>query len=383
MINYYEIEISGKNIYRFFEKIIKNKINIFDIKHKLNIIIFKVSYNDYLKIIKLNTIYNIRIINIRGINKVKKLFSFYYIFFCLLFLNIVFIFIYSKMIFFIEIKTENKELKEIIESNYDKYELSLYKFSNSYSNLKKISERIKQDNNKLIEWIEIKHIGVKYEINIIEKIDLDSKNINNTKKNDVVAEKNGLILDIYASSGEIIKNKGDYVKKGEIIISGMIKKNDEVKNIVSAQAKVYAEVWYKVIIEHPFIFEEQVNEKGYKNISINIFNKDIVLLSRKNKSINKEQEIILIKNSIFTLKSIQKYQTNLVKKKYTKKELQNILENMAKKEIVKQLSKNEKILLQKTLKNTTDDVKMNIEVFFKVYENIAIEKDIKLDNIEG
>lgn len=383
MINYYEIEISGKNIYRFFEKIIKNKINIFDIKHKLNIIIFKVSYNDYLKIIKLNTIYNIRIINIRGINKVKKLFSFYYIFFCLLFLNIVFIFIYSKMIFFIEIKTENKELKEIIESNYDKYELSLYKFSNSYSNLKKISERIKQDNNKLIEWIEIKHIGVKYEINIIEKIDLDSKNINNTKKNDVVAEKNGLILDIYASSGEIIKNKGDYVKKGEVIISGMIKKNDEVKNIVSAQAKVYAEVWYKVIIEHPFIFEEQVNEKGYKNISINIFNKDIVLLSRKNKSINKEQEIILIKNSIFTLKSIQKYQTNLVKKKYTKKELQNILENMAKKEIVKQLSKNEKILLQKTLKNTTDDVKMNIEVFFKVYENIAIEKDIKLDNIEG
>lgn len=383
MINYYEIEISGKNIYRFFEKIIKNKINIFDIKHKLNIIIFKVSYNDYLKIIKLNTIYNIRIINIRGINKVKKLFSFYYIFFCLLFLNIVFIFIYSKMIFFIEIKTENKELKEIIESNYDKYELSLYKFSNSYSNLKKISERIKQDNNKLIEWIEIKHIGVKYEINIIEKIDLDSKNINNTKKNDVVAEKNGLILDIYASSGEIIKNKGDYVKKGEVIISGMIKKNDEVKNIVSAQAKVYAEVWYKVIIEHPFIFEEQVNEKGYKNISINIFNKDIVLLSRMNKSINKEQEIILIKNSIFTLKSIQKYQTNLVKKKYTKKELQNILENMAKKEIVKQLSKNEKILLQKTLKNTTDDVKMNIEVFFKVYENIAIEKDIKLDNIEG
>ena len=383
MINYYEIEISGKNIYRFFEKIIKNKINIFDIKHKLNIIIFKVSYNDYLKIIKLNTIYNIIIINIRGINKVKKLFSFYYIFFCLLFLNIVFIFIYSKMIFFIEIKTENKELKEIIESNYDKYELSLYKFSNSYSNLKKISERIKQDNNKLIEWIEIKHIGVKYEINIIEKIDLDSKNINNTKKNDVVAEKNGLILDIYASSGEIIKNKGDYVKKGEVIISGMIKKNDEVKNIVSAQAKVYAEVWYKVIIEHPFIFEEQVNEKGYKNISINIFNKDIVLLSRKNKSINKEQEIILIKNSIFTLKSIQKYQTNLVKKKYTKKELQNILENMAKKEIVKQLSKNEKILLQKTLKNTTDDVKMNIEVFFKVYENIAIEKDIKLDNIEG
>ena len=382
MINYYEIEISGKNIYRFFEKIIKNKINIFDIKHKLNIIIFKVSYNNYLKIIKLNTIYNIRIINIRGINKVKKLFSFYYIFFCLLFLNIVFIFIYSKMIFFIEIKTENKELKEIIESNYDKYELSLYKFSNSYSNLKKISERIKQDNNKLIEWIEIKHIGVKYEINIIEKIDLDSKNINNTKKNDVVAEKNGLILDIYAS-GEIIKNKGDYVKKGEVIISGMIKKNDEVKNIVSAQAKVYAEVWYKVIIEHPFIFEEQVNEKGYKNISINIFNKDIVLLSRKNKSINKEQEIILIKNSIFTLKSIQKYQTNLVKKKYTKKELQNILENMAKKEIVKQLSKNEKILLQKTLKNTTDDVKMNIEVFFKVYENIAIEKDIKLDNIEG
>lgn len=378
MINYYEIEISGKSVYRFFEKIIKNKINIFDIKHNKDIIILKVSYSDYLKIVKLNTIYNIRIINIKGINKIKKTFNFYYIFFCLLILNLILIFIFSKMIFFIEIKVENNEIRKNIEENYDKYGLNIYKFSKSYNNLRKISEKIKEDNNELIEWIEIKHIGVKYEINIVEKINLENKV--NPKKNDIIASKNGLILDIYVKTGEILKNKGDYVNKGEVIVSGSIKKNDEIKNIISADAKIYAEVWYKVSIEHPYIFNEQVNKKGSKNIVLNIFNKDVTLFSQKNKNIEEEKEAILIKNSLFTLKSKNNFEKNLVKKKYSKEELQKKLEKMARKKINDQLKDNEKILLQKTLKNTTDNVKMNIEVFFKVYENIAMEKEINVDN---
>ena len=50
MFNYYEIEISGKYVKNLFSDIIKNKINMYDIKYMTNKIIFKVTYEDYLKI---------------------------------------------------------------------------------------------------------------------------------------------------------------------------------------------------------------------------------------------------------------------------------------------------------------------------------------------
>ena len=48
---------------------------------------------------------------------------------------------------------------------------------------------------------------------------------------------------------------------------------------------------------------------------------------------------------------------------------------MRRKEILKNLKEKEKILLQKTLKKEVIDDKIYLEVFFKVYENIALEKE--------
>ena len=43
-----------------------------------------------------------------------------------------------------------------------------------------------------------------------------------------------------------------------------ILKNDEVKNIVDAKGKVYAEVWYKVKVSHPFIKKENIKTNNAK-----------------------------------------------------------------------------------------------------------------------
>ena len=55
--------------------------------------------------------------------------------------------------------------------------------------------------------------------------------------------------------------------------------------------------------------------------------------------------------------------------------LTNTLEELSRKEILKTLKEKEKILLQKTLKKEVIDDKIYLEVFFKVYENIALEKE--------
>ena len=51
------------------------------------------------------------------------------------------------------------------------------------------------------------------------------------------------------------------------------------------------------------------------------------------------------------------------------------MEELSRKEILKNLKEKEKILLQKTLKKEVIDDKIYLEVFFKVYENIALEKE--------
>ena len=62
--------------------------------------------------------------------------------------------------------------------------------------------------------------------------------------------------------------------------------------------------------------------------------------------------------------------------KYTKEELIKIINNLAKEKIKANLKQDEKILLQKTLKIDEDNDRIYVEVFFKVYEDIAKLQEI-------
>lgn len=73
-------------------------------------------------------------------------------------------------------------------------------------------------------------------------------------------------MKIVAENGEIIKKKNDYVKAGDIIISGEIHKNDEVVDNIPASGSVYAEVWYKVKVEMPISYKEELLTGKNKNI---------------------------------------------------------------------------------------------------------------------
>ena len=121
-------------------------------------------------------------------------------------------------------------------------------------NINKIKKQILEKHKNRIEWLEIENVGTKYIIRVEERI------LNNIEENgsprDIVAKKDAIIKRIDAYSGEVLKNKLDYVRRGDIIISGNIHLNEEVKNHVEAKGKVYGEVWYKVSLEYPLHYEE-------------------------------------------------------------------------------------------------------------------------------
>ena len=366
------VTIKGKNPKRPFEEILKKKIDIYDIKYKQNEIKIVIKYQDYKKIEKIKTICDISITKLIGIKRIKQLVMTYKIFFIFLSFSIITIILLSKTIFTINIKTENKTLKTLIKDELYKYNITLFSFKKNYSKLELIKESIKKDLNDKLEWLEIKTNGVDLNVNFIER---KNKTIDNDNTlYDIVAKKDGYIIDMEVESGEIKKTQNDYVKKGEVIVSSYITRNDKVVGRESAKANVYAEVWYKVSLSKNITINKEYVKENKKHLTINILGKDFTIFSYKSKN-NKTKNYIT--NSLFKI-SLNNEEIKAKKLvKYDDKELQKELEDIANKKILENLKEKERILYQKTLKVTKKDDKMNIEVFFKVYENIAKEETPK------
>ena len=117
-------------------------------------------------------------------------------------------------------------------------------------------------------------------------------------------------------------------------------------------------------------------DKGYLKLVLNVNDKEITFLKLP-KRITIEDKNILFDNNLFKLYLKKEKKYKIEKSKYTEYELQKILEKTAENEILKGLEKDEYKLLQKTLKKYNNNGKMYIEVFFKTYEDISLEKNIQ------
>lgn len=373
MINYFWIEIKGKNPKRFLSKLLKLKINIADIKYEKDKILLKVSYEDYKNIKQIKTIYTIKIIKTSGKKKLLEQVIKYKIPLLTFIISVFFLLIISNFILFINIDTENKNIKKIIKENLQENNVTLYSKKKSYTKLKEITQNIKNNNLDNIEWIEIDQKGVVLTVKVIERLSNNTNTNNNYK--DIVASKNGYIKKIYSRKGEVLKNIDDYVKKGDIIISGNIFRNDKVVDRVKANGKVYAEVWYIVKLNDKLIHQEIApKEVGKQKLILKVNKKEITFLTIPKKEIT-ENKKNFFKNDIFSLylKQEKNYQKETTK--YKENDLTDILNKRAKNAINKNLKKDEYIIKQKTLKKYIKNGKMYIEVFFKTYEDISLEKD--------
>ena len=152
--------------------------------------------------------------------------------------------------------------------------INLYKFKKSYIEINKIKKNILSKYINEIEWIEIENIGTKYIIRYEPRI-INEKKDNNTLRN-IIAKKSAVIKDMYISSGEVVKSKNTYVKKGDVIVSGYISLNDNIKDTISSEGKVYGECWYNVTVTYPYrYYEEIVTGNSKKIFVIKFLNKEI------------------------------------------------------------------------------------------------------------
>ena len=292
----------------------------------------------------------------------------------------------TSTIFEININTEDQELKKEIFSSLNENGIDIYKKKKTFNELNKIKNNILKSNEDILEWIEIVEKGCSYTINLTKRVKKKSDMEANTPS-DIVASKDGLIKYITNYSGTKLKDVNDYVKKGDVLITGNIIKNDEVVDKVKAVGKVYAEVWYTVKVNIPYNYIEYTDSlKKVNHYYLDIFGKKFTLLGKydSKNTINTRKLILNKPYLLFKLYKEEKKIYEYKEYKITKDDAYKEALHRSEKQIKNRLKSDEYIISKNTLKKDAFRSKIYVEVFFKVYENIGVASDIgELDENNG
>lgn len=377
-----EIEIFNTNTYTFIKLLSKFKINYKSLNIKESSFTLLIDYKNYKRITKLLNKKDYKVISLYGIRKLKLLLKEHYLFLTSLLISVIMVYSLSNILFEININTNDEHAKKVVLDSLSESGIEIYKFMPKFEKLEEIRKKILKENKDLIDWMSIERNGTTYNINLNLRIKESDK-----KKgiiSDIVAKKDGLIKHISASAGVIVKEENEYVKKGETIISGNIIKSDKyLKGQVESKGKVYAEVWYTVSASIPFKSTDFVKtDISYNEYYTYLFGKKLTFINQyKFKHTMKEESVYISK--VFLPFKIYKSSVDVYEYKTT---LLN--EFVAYEKAIKDatskisliLDKDEYIISKKVLKKSVQRSKIELIVFFKVYENITMKKEI--DKIE-
>ncbi len=387
--NYVLVKIEGKNVGNYVKWLIKNKINIINlniVKHnELKILI---DYKNFNLLSKYSKTYKITIIRKYGKLRLFDILKNNIIIILCLMLSIIFLYFLSNIILSVDVIYNDSEVVDLIKKELAKYDIKKYEKKKSYEYLDKVKERILNDNKDTLEWLEIEESGTKYIVRLVERK-------KETKQNEyqyqsVVASKDATIASIKAYSGEKVKQVNEYVKKGDVIISGILTKPDGTNLYTKAKGSVLGEVWYKVSVEYPLYYkEERVTGKNKSVILICFLNKEIPIFPYKKYKQFKRQSRSLIENNFIPFKITKEklYEVIIKEDIYTNEEaIQKAIEEAK----LKIKEKNKNIINIKNVQmldkeNLNSKIKINL--FVSVIEDITeiteVKEKTKEENIDN
>lgn len=378
-----KIKVTGRNINNFLKRLINNNINIekvIPISHKeIDLII---NYQDLDKVLKLKTIYNIKIVRYYGkLRIIKRIKKDIFILSSLL-ISLLLIYTLSNIIFKVEVIHSNKNIIKLVTKELEDNGIKKYKFVKNYQEIEKIKKKILEKNKDTLEWLEIIREGTKYTIRVEERI------INNKPKDNkiynIVASKNAVIKNIYAESGEKIRSINTYVKKGDIIISSDITLPNNEKISKTASGKVQGEVWYNINIEYPYQYHE-IKYTGNKKkvLVLNLLNKRISFFDfHKYKTFNRNIKYIF-NNSVtpISLTYEDEYETNIINEVYDYNTAREKAIAKAKEKLLEKYPNIEEVTDIKIITEEDKETKISLNLFVTCLEDITEYQEVN-NNIE-
>ena len=378
----YVLRITGKRLDTFIMLLARLNISFKVLKRTREYLIIEVVEEDYANLLKINTTYDIEIVKRKGLLNIVHFLKARKLFVIVSLIGFAFFNLLTNLIFSIKVIDTDSELREIILNDLEEFGLKKYNFKISYEEKEKIESKILKKEKDIIEWIEIKEKGVSYEVKLIRRVKNDIEK--ESEPRNIVAKKSGLVTRIIAESGEVVTKKNAYVNAGDVLISGLIRNNGNIVSKTRAIGKVYAEVWYKVSLNLPTNYHEERKTGNNKTVlEISFLSDDISITDFDKYSHSKDSKKVLYKHPLLPIS------INLTKKEEVKLTDINFAENydknikpLAIEKLKTKLGNDITILEEKVLKKSENADRIDIEIFFKVLEDITSYSSLKDFDIE-
>lgn len=247
------LRLKGLNPERIINMAISRGIYIWDIKKDGDKMHFKIRNSAFSSIKKIadEQEFEIEVLDKVGLPFYKGVLKRRFAFLVGAPIFILAIYFLSSFIWFLEISGNEKIASEKILLIASDYGLSKGAAKWNFSKSKVEKEILKEINELSYVQLDIK--GVKARINVVEKI-IPKEEISGPVN--IVAKRSGIVEDVLVLEGEASVGLGDSVKKGDILISGVIfppeqvsaaeneQVNEEIR-LVRARGVVKAKVWFE------------------------------------------------------------------------------------------------------------------------------------------
>ena len=235
-------------------------------------------------------------------------------------------------------------------------------------------------NSENISWISINIVGNVATVEVKKKIDCEEKNT--PLYTNVVAKYDGYIESIVVQQGKKVVKNGDVVKKGEILISGVINSQAEGVRYEQAMGQVKAYVNKTILIEIPFIYtKKEYTGNKYTETCYKIYNFPINFLSKYGNqtllydTIEKKEKLCFLGISSIPIEitTVAYYEYVLKEVRLSVSEAVDLAFAELRRELDAQLNGAE--LIDKEVKTYYDSEAFYIECMLYCLEDIAMEQE--------
>jgi similar to stage IV sporulation protein len=230
-------------------------------------------------------------------------------------------------------------------------------------------------------WVGVEIQGTQIVIKVVEATVPDKPQLLNPRH--LVASKSALITSIYAEKGRPVVKPNTYVRKGDILISGIL--GDELnQQTVVAKGQVKGIVWYTPQIEVPLLRQYKIYTGTTQTRSYLVLGSRALQLSGYGKlgfeqfETLPERKILHWRDYILPLGWLREkiMEIKLIDQPLELQEARAIGIEQAKLEIIAAADGEAKVVNEKILHEKTDNGKVYMEVHLEVEESIAAEQAI-------
>jgi len=250
-----------------------------------------------------------------------------------------------------------------------------------------------------ISWVGVELRGTKVIINVVEKV-FPREDPENLQPGNIVAQKDGVVKEILVLAGEPKVAAGDTVKKGDILISGVIYPEPSQESqgeapqesdsdngqpssrqpvYVSAKGLVRARIWYESRVNIPLVQQkEELTGKVRRLVVLRLDKKEIVLKNEGGGDFRKYRKQVDAKRLVIWKYKLPVWLVTTTFEELEKKEIyynmaeaRNLAREAAMKDITSQLPEGTQIVSERTSVSSANERELKVIVYVETVENIG------------